>query len=70
MSYIHSKLFIEHTIINLKRAIRENNPDLTLAIFVNLLDVLPSHVEGLHNEITLDKQIANRRAIKLKGKMK
>jgi len=65
-------MLMENTIFNMKRAIQESNPELTMAVLVNLLDVLPSYIEGLNQEMhdaRANNQIIKRsKPIKLKGK--
>ena len=46
-----TKIFMENTIINFSRAIKDNNPELTWAILMNLDSVLGSYVEQARKEM-------------------
>ena len=42
---------MEHVIVNLKCAIRDNNPELTWAVLSNLEESLSSYVQLAHKEM-------------------
>ena len=47
---IRLRSFMEGTITNLKRAIQDSNPELTMAVLTNLQEVLPSWLTAAHND--------------------
>ena len=65
----HVSSFMEHTIINLSRAVRDNNPKLTWAVLSNLQSVLNTYVEQAHKEMKLG-EYNNNRKIKKAGEGK
>lgn len=39
------KGYMEHSIVNLSKAIKDNNPELTWAVLANMYSTLPSYIE-------------------------
>jgi hypothetical protein len=45
--------FIKHTIVNLQGALDKDDNKLTLAVLINLADVIESYVEAMQDELEL-----------------
>jgi hypothetical protein len=44
--------FMEHAILNLSKAVKDNNPELTWAVLTNLDEVLGTYIEQAYKEKT------------------
>lgn len=55
----HVLRFMEHTIVNFSKAIRENNPALTWAVLENLRDVLDSYITKSWSDYQATIQLQN-----------
>jgi hypothetical protein len=45
--------FIKHTIVNLQGALDKDDNELTLAVLINLANVIESYVEAMQDELEL-----------------
>ena len=45
--------FIKHTIVNLQGALDKDNDELTLAVLINLANVIESYLEAMQDELEL-----------------
>jgi hypothetical protein len=46
----HVNGFIKHTIVNLQGALDKDDDELTLAVLINLANVIESYVEAMQDE--------------------
>lgn len=45
--------FIKHAIVNLQAALDKDNDELTLAVLINLANMIESYVEAMQDELEL-----------------